>query len=73
MVTNPRKSERKCPKCGKSMTTFNYRWEELELEMCPEHGFWLDKGEDDRITELMKKYEVEWKGAKKKRLAGINI
>ncbi len=72
MVTNVRPSERKCPKCGENMQKFNYRWEDLELEMCKnKHGYWLDADEEKRVTEIMKqrlkdverKYKVEneWK------------
>jgi Zn-finger nucleic acid-binding protein len=27
---------------------------DLQLDYCSEHGFWLDKGEDDQILELMR-------------------
>jgi Zn-finger nucleic acid-binding protein len=26
----------------------------LQLDCCPEHGFWLDKDEDNQILELMR-------------------
>jgi hypothetical protein len=29
------------------MKRFNYRFFDLELDFCPEHGFWLDKDKDD--------------------------
>lgn len=72
MVTHVRSSVRKCPVCNSYMKQFNYRWEDLELEMCPqEHGFWLDKDEEKRIAEIMEKRmkeldrkyraEEEWK------------
>jgi uncharacterized protein len=55
MVTNLRDDTRKCPKCSMTMKRFNYRWEDLELETCEHaHGFWLDKGEEERVTEIMK-------------------
>jgi len=45
----------KCPKCHKPMKKFNYRYYDLELEFCEDqHGFWLDKGEEKRVLDLMK-------------------
>ena len=50
-----RSVEHDCPHCGESMTRFRYRGYNLELEACPENvGFWLDRGEDKRIKEVMK-------------------
>ena len=44
-----------CPKCGKHMKWFRYRHYDMELDFCEEeHGFWLDKGEEDRVLEVMK-------------------
>ncbi len=44
----------KCPRCGKQMKKFNYRYYDLELDYCEgQHGFWLDKGEEKRVLELM--------------------
>ncbi len=44
----------KCPKCNKKMKTFNYRYYDLELDFCEDqHGFWLDKEEEERVLELM--------------------
>jgi Zn-finger nucleic acid-binding protein len=43
----------KCPVCSNALKRFNYRFFDLELDFCPEHGFWLDKDEDARILELM--------------------
>ncbi|MGH7771095.1 MAG: zf-TFIIB domain-containing protein [Candidatus Binatia bacterium] len=44
----------KCPRCGKQMKKFNYRYYDLELDYCEDqHGFWLDKGEEKRVLELM--------------------
>ena len=49
----------KCPECEKVMKKFNYRLYDLELDYCEEHhGFWLDKGEEDRVIAIMKE-EVE--------------
>ena len=49
-----RKSELECPKCGGTMTAFNYRAYNLELDRCDEnHGFWLDEGEAVRVREIV--------------------
>lgn len=45
----------RCPVCGASMTAFDYRGNNLELDACPaEHGFWLDGGEPERVRALMR-------------------
>jgi Zn-finger nucleic acid-binding protein len=50
-----RGSELLCPACHEPMHAFNYRAYNLELDACGEgHGFWLDKGESDRIREVMR-------------------
>ena len=50
--SNP--STMNCPKCGKQMKKFNYRFYDLELDYCDEqHGWWLDKGEEERVLEIM--------------------
>jgi Zn-finger nucleic acid-binding protein len=33
---------------------FDYRFFDLQLDCCPEHGFWLDKDQDNQILELMR-------------------
>jgi Zn-finger nucleic acid-binding protein len=44
-----------CPDCGQEMKGFSYRYYDLKLDYCvKEHGFWLDKGEEQRVRELMK-------------------
>ena len=49
-----RSSELKCPKCGGSMSAFNYRAYNLELDVCDQHhGFWLDEGEAIRVREII--------------------
>ena len=64
-------SELLCPKCEDPMEWFRYRHYNLELDFCKaEHGFWLDKGEDKRVLEIMEQRikdlkrsataEVEW-------------
>ncbi len=58
MITNVRPSERICPKCGKKMKKFNYRWEDLELDFCEKgDGYWLDDGEEQRIIDIIKEDE----------------
>lgn len=51
---NPAHSELNCPVCRDQMIRFNYRYSELQLDSCPQgHGFWLDKGEEKMIKEIM--------------------
>jgi hypothetical protein len=35
------------------MQTFNYRAHNLELETCDEHGYWLDRGEDRQVLQVI--------------------
>ena len=50
-----RPGDRPCPHCGDKMDVFNYRAYNLPIEHCPnDHGYWLDKGEEERVLELMK-------------------
>jgi Zn-finger nucleic acid-binding protein len=49
-----RETELKCPVCSANLKRFNYRFFDLELDCCPDHGFWLEKDADNRILELMK-------------------
>jgi Zn-finger nucleic acid-binding protein len=71
LVWDKRTSERICPKCNKKMAKFNYRLNDLELDYCEDmHGYWLDKGEEQRVISEMKeavekldkkfKIEDEW-------------
>ena len=64
-------SDLQCPKCNAPMKWFRYRHYNLELDFCEaEHGFWLDKGEEKRVPEIMEQRikdlkrsasaEVEW-------------
>ena len=49
-----RQSELSCPRCGKTMTAFNYRAYNLELDACEDgHGWWLDAGEEARVREII--------------------
>ncbi len=60
-----------CPRCSNPMRWFRYRHYDMELDFCEaEHGFWLDKGEEKRVLEIMEQRikdlkrsagaEVEW-------------
>jgi Zn-finger nucleic acid-binding protein len=48
-----RRSELRCPVCEKEMTTFSYRAYSLELDVCDDHGYWLDGGEEARVREII--------------------
>jgi Zn-finger nucleic acid-binding protein len=48
-----RGSDLGCPVCGKPMRAFNYRAHNLELEICDEHGYWLDHGEDRHVLDVL--------------------
>lgn len=50
-----RESDIACPHCDAVMETFNYRANDLPIDHCPnQHGYWLDKGEEDKVLEHMK-------------------
>ena len=43
-----------CPRCAGPMSWFRYRHYDMEVDLCEaEHGFWLDKGEEKRVLEIM--------------------
>src|ERR1700677_539869 len=42
-------TELKCPECSKPLKRFDYRFFDLQIDCCVEHGFWLDQGEDEQI------------------------
>lgn len=45
-----------CPRCESHMKWFRYRHYDVELDYCEsEHGFWLDKGEEKKVVEIMQK------------------
>ncbi|HEY8766618.1 MAG TPA: zf-TFIIB domain-containing protein, partial [Dehalococcoidia bacterium] len=48
-----RASELKCPACDKQMIVFDYRAHAVELDMCDDHGWWLDAGEDERVRQII--------------------
>jgi Zn-finger nucleic acid-binding protein len=50
-------TELKCPVCSSALKQFDYRFFDLQLDCCPEHGFWLGKDQDNRILELMRDEE----------------
>ena len=71
LITKAGESELSCPRCQAKMQQFRYRYNELWLDACEsEHGWWLDKGEEKRVLELMEQRaknmkrsasaEVEW-------------
>ena len=54
MVYAVRPSDISCPRCAGPMRTFNYHAYNLPIDECEsQHGFWLDKGEEKRVLELM--------------------
>tara|TARA_B100000315_G_C14102724_1_gene374477 strand:+ start:27 stop:380 length:354 start_codon:yes stop_codon:yes gene_type:complete len=62
LITRASQSELSCPKCQGPMQQFRYRYNELWLDACEgEHGFWLDKGEEKRVLELMKQRTKDMK------------
>ncbi|HMD55434.1 MAG TPA: zf-TFIIB domain-containing protein [Phycisphaerae bacterium] len=64
-------TELKCPVCSGTLVSFDYRFYDLRLDCCPDHGFWLQAGDDERVLSLMRqeaaaldhKYSVEGKWA----------
>jgi Zn-finger nucleic acid-binding protein len=55
LVFSAHEGDYRCPNCGCTLKRFKYRLHDLELDLCPElHGFWLDRGEEKRVLELMK-------------------
>ncbi len=47
-----------CPECAERLQRFQYRFYDLEMEVCPnQHGYWLEADEDTRVLELMKREE----------------
>jgi len=47
-------TELKCPVCSVALRQFDYRFFNLQIDCCPEHGFWLNKDQDNQILELMR-------------------
>jgi len=51
-------AKERCPHCRAQLIQFQYRFNDLHLEYCPDdHGYWLDSGEDHRIIDLMNQRE----------------
>ena len=51
-----RGSDLQCPKCSRDMRWLKYGPYQLELDFCPaDDGFWLDKGEEKRVLDTMKR------------------
>ena len=68
-----------CPHCKDHMKWFRYRYYEVEMDYCEqEHGFWLDKGEDKHVLEVMEKRNKDLKRSAtaeqnwEKFLSGVN-
>lgn len=49
----------KCPECNGLLSRFQYRFYDLEMEYCEQHGYWLTDDEDTRVLELMKHEEKD--------------
>jgi Zn-finger nucleic acid-binding protein len=53
-----------CPHCQEKLKRFEYRFEDFDLDFCPqEHGWWLDAGEAEKIVNAM---EARAKGLQRK-------
>ena len=52
-----KETQLKCPVCSAALRQFDYRFYDLKMDCCPEHGFWLEKNEDVRVLELMREEE----------------
>jgi Zn-finger nucleic acid-binding protein len=60
LVADATATAHQCPECPAKLTEFNYRFNDLRLELCPAgHGYWLDESEDDRVLAIMKKEQLE--------------
>lgn len=60
VIFNTERSSLLCPVCLQFMKRFNYRDYDLSLDFCPDHGYWLDKGEEKRVVQLMKEEARAW-------------
>lgn len=60
LIHRPENVNLKCPRCEKTLKSFQYRLSGLQLEYCEDsHGFWLDSGEAERVTGLMDQREKD--------------
>ncbi|HEV7135322.1 MAG TPA: zf-TFIIB domain-containing protein [Steroidobacteraceae bacterium] len=48
-----------CPECNGPLSRFQYRFYDLQMEYCEQHGYWLTEDEDTRVLELMKREEKD--------------
>lgn len=46
-----------CPRCGEKMEEFDYADTGVMIDRCSPHGFWLDKGELDKVQIIMEYYK----------------
>jgi Zn-finger nucleic acid-binding protein len=58
LVVSATPTNHPCPQCGAPLQQFRYRFYDLSMELCEHrHGYWLERDEDDRVLEVMKKEE----------------
>jgi Zn-finger nucleic acid-binding protein len=58
---------RQCPVCGEEMEIQGF--EDIEIDVCPSHGIWLDNGELEKIVQIKTSASEEQKA--KLRLAKL--
>ena len=62
MMFRSQGSDLSCPQCNTNMDWFRYRHYDLNIDFCSsEHGFWLDKGEEKRVLEIMQQRSKDMK------------
>jgi Zn-finger nucleic acid-binding protein len=54
VIFESKATDHKCPRCEDKLKSFHYRLHDLELEICPQHGYWLDENEAQRVMDLMR-------------------
>ena len=60
LVPSSAPSSLKCPECAATLSRFQYRFYDLEMEFCEnQHGYWLEADEDTRVLELMRQEEKD--------------
>ena len=60
LIHRPEAVQIKCPHCGKTLKSFQYRLYDLHLEYCEDlHGFWLDAGEEKQVMSVMAQREKD--------------
>jgi Zn-finger nucleic acid-binding protein len=50
-LSSETKGKRPCPHCRKKMQTASLSKVQVEIDFCPHHGLWLDKGELQSVIE----------------------